>query len=270
MTWAEVGAGIRLKLSDRGAADGPALVLVHGWKGSHRMWDRLSYRLRNDFRVVSYDLRGMGESDKPRAAYSFTEMADDLTAVLEQLDIQDATLVGSSMGCSVVLEYMRRSAARVARVVLNNGPIMLTTRDDFKWAMPPEQLNGYLDDIEQRWPLSEWDDLGDEPLDPARRISSYLTALQTPMDIALAVVRQQATLDHRDAVRNMPVPVLAAYSVRDPFYPPELAKWIADSAPQGSFELFHESGHATPYEEPEKFAQVIRAFAGIDGGPPDS
>ena len=270
MTWIEVGAGVRLKVSDHGAADGPALVLVHGWKGSHRNWDRLAYRLRDDFRVVRYDLRGMGESDKPRSAYSFTEMADDLTAVLERLDIQDATLVGSSMGCSVVLEYMQRCAARVARVVLNNGPIMLTTRDDFPWAMPQEQLDGYLDDIEQRWPLSEWDDLGGAQLDPARQVSSYMTAFQTPMDIALAVVREQATLDHRDAVRKLPVPVLAAYSVRDPFYPPDLARWIADSAPQGSFAFFHDSGHATAYEEPAEFARVIRTFAGVDGGRPDS
>jgi pimeloyl-ACP methyl ester carboxylesterase len=267
MTWIEVGAGVRLKFSDRGGADGPALVLVHGWKGSHRHWDRLSYRLRNDFRVVSYDLRGMGESDKPRAAYSFAEMANDLGAVLEKLDIDNATLVGSSMGCSVVLEYMHRSASRVARVVLNNGPIMLTRRDDFPWAMPQEQLDGYLDDIEQRWPLSEWDDLGGEELHPAERVSHYMTALQTPMDVALAVVREQAKLDHRDAVRGLTVPVLAAYSVRDPFYPPDLAKWIASAAPNGSFEFFSESGHATAYEEPEKFARVIRGFVGVHGDP---
>ena len=64
----------------------------------------------------------------------FGEMAGDLGAVLAKLDIQDATLVGSSMGCSVILEYMLRSAARVARVALNNGPIMLVKRDDFPWA----------------------------------------------------------------------------------------------------------------------------------------
>lgn len=265
MTWLETSAGVRLKISDRGIADGPALVLVHGWKGSHRKWDRLSYLLRNEFRIVSYDLRGMGESDKPRGAYSFDEMAGDLGAVLVKLDIQDATLVGWSMGCSVVLEYMRCSASRVARVVLNNGPIMLVKRDDFPWAMPQEQLDGYLDTIEQRWPLSEWDDLGGEEPHPAERISSYLTALQTPMDIALAVVREQARLDHRDAVRGLKVPVLAAYSAKDPFYPPDLAKWIASAAPCGSFELFYESGHATARDEPEKFARVISEFAGVNG-----
>lgn len=262
MTWLEVGAGVRLKISDRGIADGPALILVHGWKGSHRHWDRLSYLLRNEFRIVRYDLRGMGESDKPRGTYSFAELASDLGVVLEKLGIQDATLVGNSMGCSVVLEYMRRSASRVARVVLNNGPVMLTKRGDFPWAMPQEQLDGYLDDIERRWPLSEWDDLGGEELHPAQQVSRYMTALLTPMDIALAVVREQARLDHRDAVRGLRVPVLAAYSARDPFYPPELAHWIASTAPQGSSELFHESGHATACEEPGKFAQVIREFAG--------
>jgi pimeloyl-ACP methyl ester carboxylesterase len=85
------------------------------------------------------------------------------------------------------------------------------------------------------------------------------------MDVALALVRQQAKLDHRDAVRGLKVPVLAAYSTKDPFYPPDLAKWIANTASRGSFELFYESAHATAREEPEKFARVIREFAGVNG-----
>jgi non-heme chloroperoxidase len=260
MTWLEAGAGVRLKVSDRGLADGPVLVLVHGWKGSHRHWDRLAYLLRNEFRIVRYDLRGMGESDKPRGPYNFEVMAGDLGTVLEKLDITDATLVGHSMGCSVVLEYMLRSAARVARVVLANGPIMLVKRDDFPWAMPQEQLDGYLNDIEQRWPLSEWSDMGGEDLHPADQIAYYLTSLQTPMDIALDVVREQAKLDHRDAVRSLKVPVLAVYSANDPFFPPGLAKWIASTVPNGSFDLFYESGHGPAREEPEKFARIIRDF----------
>lgn len=219
-------------------------------------------RMKISFLVVTLGA-GTVWTSVARGSYGFDVMADDLGNVLAKLDIKDATLVGSSMGCSVILEYMQRSASRVARVVLNNGPIMLVKRDDFPWAMPQEQLDGYVNDIEARWPLSEWGGLGGESEEshPAEKMSHYLTALQTPLDIALAVVRQQAKLDHRDAVRGLQVPVLAAYSVKDPFYPPDLAKWIASTAPRGSFELFYESGHATRRDEPEKFARVIREFA---------
>jgi pimeloyl-ACP methyl ester carboxylesterase len=58
-------------------------------------------------------------------------------------------------------------------------------------------------------------------------------------------------------------PEAAACSARDPFYPPELAQWIAATAPDGRIELFHDSGHATAWDEPARFAQVIREFAGL-------
>ncbi len=255
--------GVRLRCSDRGRADGPPVLLVHGWKGSHRQFDRLAPHLAGDFRVVRYDLRGMGESDKPRSTYDFDVMSDDLATVLQRLDLDEVTAVGSSMGCSVLLQYMRRGGGRIARLVLNNGPVMLVQRDDFPFAMPQEQLDGYLADLEAQWPLSEWRGAMNEATDPATQLWAYLTAVQTPLDIALDVVRQQAKLDHREAVRTLTVPVLAAYSVRDPFYPPELAQWIAATAPDGRFELFHDSGHATAWEEPARFAQVIREFAGL-------
>ena len=53
-------SGVRLRVSDRGA--GPrTVVLVHGWKGSHRLWDPVTARLQDSARVVAFDLRGMGE-----------------------------------------------------------------------------------------------------------------------------------------------------------------------------------------------------------------
>src|SRR5262249_54238799 len=113
--------GCRLRATVRG--DGPPIVLVHGWKGSRRVWDRTIASLDTEFRVVAYDLRGMGESDKPDSRYDFDEHAADLAFVLEALELDDATLVGWSMGCSVSLQHMSRGGARVGRLVLVNGPI---------------------------------------------------------------------------------------------------------------------------------------------------
>ena len=79
MSFHTTAGGMRLRLSDRG--EGPdAVVLVHGWKGSHRLWDHVVAALESRHRVVAFDLRVMGESDKPRATYDFDEHADDLEA----------------------------------------------------------------------------------------------------------------------------------------------------------------------------------------------
>ena len=70
MTFLTTPEGVRLRVCERGEG-GREIVLVHGWKMSHRAFDHPIQRLSQRFRVVSYDLRGMGESDKPNCRYDF-------------------------------------------------------------------------------------------------------------------------------------------------------------------------------------------------------
>ena len=149
--------GVRLRLTDRGAGHDRTIVLVHGWKLSHRVFEHAILRLSRSFRVVAYDLRGMGESDKPDCRYDFDEHADDLAFVLEHLGLDDVTLVGWSMGCSVSLRHMERGGARVGRLGLINGPIRLARTDDdaFPWSMTEDVLEEYFRAIEDEWPLHE-------------------------------------------------------------------------------------------------------------------
>lgn len=261
MTYLTTPEGVRLRYSDRGV-DGAAVVLVHGWKGSLRLWDRVVIELQDRHRVISFDLRGMGESDKPRCAYNFDEFASDLGVILEALEVEAATVVGWSMGCTVSLRYLERGGARVERLVLLNGPLRLTNTHDFQHAMTEDQLESVLADLTDRWPGSERafqaaTVLGDKPelVDLL-----YDVALQTPLDVALAAVRQQMRLDMRGVLKTLPVPVLAAFSRRDPYYPVSLAEFIATEAPSGAMEVFENSGHATPLEEPRRLAAVISRF----------
>ncbi len=84
MTYLTTPDGTRLRYTDRGDGE-RTIVLVHGWKGSHRLWDPAVYRLAERFRVVAFDNRGMGESDKPGGPYDFDVLADDLGFVLAEL-----------------------------------------------------------------------------------------------------------------------------------------------------------------------------------------
>jgi pimeloyl-ACP methyl ester carboxylesterase len=76
--------GVRLAVHESGKPSGPVLVAVHGFPDNHHVWDRLAAEL-GDFRVVTYDVRGAGDSDKPagRAAYRIERLRDDLVAVLD-------------------------------------------------------------------------------------------------------------------------------------------------------------------------------------------
>ncbi|HSK15508.1 MAG TPA: alpha/beta hydrolase [Gaiellaceae bacterium] len=262
MSYVETADGVRLRLCDRGRG-ARAFVLVHGWKQSHRLFDPAIARLSERHRVVAFDLRGMGESDKPGSRYDFDELAGDLGFVLESLDLEDATLVGWSMGCTVTLTYMRLSGARVGRLVLVNGPLRLTRAPGFPFGLEPERLDGYVDALARDWPRNERAFAAESLLEPDDERIDWLvrTALQTQLDVALRLVREQARLDLRAVVESLDVPVLAAYSRHEPWWPPELADWIAEHAPRGERAIFERSAHCPSFEEPESFCAVLEDFA---------
>lgn len=257
--------GVRLRITDRGAGD-RTIVLVHGWKLSHRPFDHAIMRLAKQHRVVAFDLRGMGESDKPGSRYDFDEHAGDLAFVLEELGLDDVTLVGWSMGCSVVLQHMQRGGGRVGRIVLINGPIKLARTDDdsFPWSMTEDVLEGYFSDMEQHWPSKERAFITDSLYRPGTDLVNVIFAItqQAPLDGLMTVVRNQARLDFRSLLPRIEVPVLAIYGRHDPYYPVELGEWIAEQCPHGESVIFEESAHYPFIEEKERFAQVVAEFAG--------
>jgi non-heme chloroperoxidase len=261
MSWLETPDGVRLRYTDRGAG-APAVVLMHGWKGSHRLFDRSVARLERRQRVVAFDHRGMGESDKPNCTYSFDELAGDLGFVLRALGLEEVTLVGWSMGCTVALRYLESNGERVGRVVLVNGPLRLTKAPDFPHAMTDAELDGYLVTLRDNWPTGERAFQAATVLDPDPAVVDWLygIALQTPLDVALRLVRQQARLDMRDALARARVPVLAAYSSADPYYPASLAQDIAERAADGRAVIFEHSAHCIPFEEADRFCDVVEAF----------
>jgi non-heme chloroperoxidase len=262
MTHLETENGLRLRFSDRGAGT-PPIVLVHGWKGSHRLWDPVIARLESSHRVVAFDLRGMGESDKPGSAYDFDELAGDLGFVLSKLQLQGAVLVGWSMGTTVALRYLERGGEGVIGLVVVNGPLRLTQAPDFPHAMSAAELDGHLARLRQTWPAGERAFQAQTLLDPDRPLVDWLygIALQTPLDVALRVVGEQAKLDMRDALGRLRIPVMAAYSRQDPYYPVSLGLDIAARARDGRCVIFEHSAHCIPIEEADRFCDVVSAFA---------
>ena len=123
---------LQLACLDRGA--GRPVVLVHGWSLSSAIWTLQTDALAaQGVRVIAYDRRGHGASDKPDDGYDMDRLADDLAAVFEHLDVRDAVLVGHSMGAGEVVRYLaRHGTQRVGRVVLvtPTTPFALKTVDN--------------------------------------------------------------------------------------------------------------------------------------------
>lgn len=88
----------KMHVDDTGGAGRP-VVLIHGWPLSGEAWaPQVQVLADAGFRVIAYDRRGFGRSDKPRGGYDYDTLADDLEGVLGERDLTEVTLVGFSMG----------------------------------------------------------------------------------------------------------------------------------------------------------------------------
>ena len=128
----ENSTDIVLNYTDRGA--GQPVVLIHGYPLSGASWEKQEERLLDaGYRGITYDRRGFGESSKPSAGYDYDTFADDLDKVLTTLDLNDAVLVGFSMGTGEVARYLaRHGSGRVAKAVFlaSLEPYLIKTDDN--------------------------------------------------------------------------------------------------------------------------------------------
>src|SRR5499426_1785625 len=110
---------------------GPVVTFSHGWPLSSDAWDgQMLFLAQHGFRVVAHDRRGHGRSSQSSSANDMDGYADDLAAVIEALDLKDATLVGHSTGGGEVVRYIgRHGTRRVSKAVLIGAipPLMLKT-----------------------------------------------------------------------------------------------------------------------------------------------
>lgn len=139
---------ITLSYTDSGG-EGRPVVLIHGWPLSGASWSEQVPALTDaGYRVLTYDRRGFGHSDKPADGYDYDTFAADLAGLLEGLDLSDVTLVGFSMGGGEIARYLgTRGSERVRSAVLAGAvpPYLLKTDDNPDGGLAEEDVAGMED-----------------------------------------------------------------------------------------------------------------------------
>src|SRR5215218_7950912 len=108
----------RLQVLDRGNRQGSPIVLIHCYTCSMKWWEKLAPLLERDHRVIRVDLLGHGGSDKPGGGYSIDDQASAVAEALAKLGVTGATVVGHSLGGSVVTALAEQSPRLATRVVI--------------------------------------------------------------------------------------------------------------------------------------------------------
>ena len=108
--------GLAVEYADEGA--GPVLLLLHGWKDTHRTFDALVPFLKDQFRIVRLDLPGFGGSDTPKEAWHVGDYALFIAAFMAKVGVVPLALVGHSLGGRIVLKGVGEGVLSAERIVL--------------------------------------------------------------------------------------------------------------------------------------------------------
>jgi pimeloyl-ACP methyl ester carboxylesterase len=119
--------GIRLRVLDSAASDKPPLLLLHGLYDRAECWQPVAEALSEHARLIMPDLRGHYRSDGPDSGYALRDYANDAIGLLEALEIEQADVLGHSLGALIAMELATVAPERVRRVVLEDPP---SERDD--------------------------------------------------------------------------------------------------------------------------------------------
>lgn len=240
---------------------GKACLFVHAFPFDGRMWDAQRDALSADHRVIVPDLRGFGRSASLPSARSVDEHADDLAALLDRLKVQQATVIGLSMGGYIAFALMRRHAARVRALVLADtralpdSPEAQKSRDVNIELVRREGAKALMEKLR---PALLAKDASDEAVAKALAIG----AAQTVEGIADALMALRDRPDSRDLLPSIHVPTAVIVGEHDTLSPVTEMKELADAIPNAAFTVIPGAGHLANLENPAAFNEALRAAVG--------
>ncbi len=220
---------VRLHIEDSGGTGRP-VVLIHGWPLSAQAWTAQVPTLQAaGYRVVAYDRRGFGHSDKPASGYSYDTLADDLQRVLTQCELQDVTLVGFSMGGGEVARYVaRHGESRLRSVVFAAAvtPCLMQSPDNPEGPLTAEKAQQKRQALEQDreaffdgFTREFFSAHGVLQVSQAQRAEATAVCRQSSPAAALACQDAFSTTDFRADLKQLTLPTLVLHGDADAVVP---------------------------------------------------
>jgi pimeloyl-ACP methyl ester carboxylesterase len=266
--------GIKIAYGVLGA--GPPLVLIMGYRLSSLAWPHDFIKaLAEKFTVVFFDNRGTGASDKPTSGYEISNMARDVSALLDHLEIRRANVLGYSMGGAIAQEFVRQFPDRVLGLVLCatmcGGPRATYAPPSVVKVM--RELDGLTPEqiARQIWSVTYAPGYLENHRELAENQMRREIAAPTPLHAADLQYQAFAEFDGSKALANIQAPTLVMTGDLDRLVSPRNSKFIAGLIPGARLIVIPGCGHRMMWEATDECVGFVTEFlTGVDEGRRDN
>jgi pimeloyl-ACP methyl ester carboxylesterase len=254
-----------VSIAFRVQGEGPALVLVMGYRLSSAAWPAVFIEgLARRFRVITLDNRGTGQSDKPVDGYSIANMARDVAGVLDELKIARAHMLGYSMGGAIAQEFVRQFSDRVAGLVLCatncGGPRAIYASPSVIRVM--RELDGLKPEevARQIWQVTYSPGYLEKHRELAEDQMRREIAAPTPLHGADLQFQAFAEFDCSATLPNVRSPTLVLTGDLDQLVSPQNSRIIASLIPGANLIIIPGCGHRLMWEATEECIAFVSEF----------
>ena len=250
-----MSAAVEVFHVSEGAADAPSLVLLDSLGSDLSMWDPQVAPLARRFRVIRFDLRGHGRSPVPPGPYQIADLAGDVLALLDRLEVERANLCGLSLGGMIALWLGEHAPDRVDRLVLCCTSARLEPSEAWTARAATVRTQGMgavADPVVGRWFTPPYAARHPELVARMRAMIA-----SQPADGYASCCEAIAAMDLRSALASVRAPTLLIAGAEDAAIPPEHSERIAAAIEGARVVIVPGAAHLANVEQPERVTAAI-------------
>ncbi|MBY6136820.1 alpha/beta hydrolase [Nocardioides marinus] len=259
----------RNRVVTTGVADGRPLVFIHGFGCDQSMWRQVVPSLADDFRIVTYDLTGMGQSDlsayDPERYADLQAHAQDLLDIIDELGLVQPVVVGHSIGATIALLAANQEPQKLSRLVLVS-PTPCFLNDDahgYHGGFSQEDLEeliSFLDENHLGWSAQMAPMIAGQPAGAPAADELTKGFCRTDPAIAQHFGRVTFFADERSAFEKAACPSLILHCDDDALVPMQVAEWMRDRTPGATLKVLKATGHCPHMTVSSDVVAAIRDY----------
>ena len=251
---------ITINYNDQGPDDAPVIIFIHGFPFNKSMWDGQRAELKENTRVIAYDIRGHGKSEEGNEDFSIDLFVNDLIGLMDALKLDKVTLCGLSMGGYIALGAITKYPERFDSLVLSDTNCIADTAEGKEKRMnaikniKENGVEKYTDEMIKNLFATESFSTRQSVITRVKEMMNK-TSQTSLCKTLLALAERKETCSKLEAIK---VPVLIIVGKEDKITPPAAARAMHEKIKDSRLCILNHAGHVANMENPEEFTEQLK------------